>query len=172
MPSFWKHVNQVLREADIIIEAAFENLTVKPNGFDAYENRSFFSKLSVDFDAHAWVSRASDAVEVTSFIMKDVLTIFNTRAVDSADARELIDNAYSYSIMSLEKTGLDLYKNNVDLADAIESGNEILFYKTDGYFLIPETAIFAELAERNSTVIGPHSTRDEIYEFLLNEINQ
>ena len=79
-----------------------------------------------------------------------------------------VKNIYTKLVESLRNTFDTLYIDNEDLEAAVKSGHEILFYKTDGYYMIPYSEV--QLHMTMAGLEGTHYNRQQRYDWLLEQI--
>lgn len=79
-----------------------------------------------------------------------------------------VKNAYDKLAESLRVTFDTTYLDNADLEAAVKSGNEILFYRTGGYYMIPYSMVQEKMKEAG--LPGTHYNRQERYDWLLEQI--
>jgi hypothetical protein len=66
----------------------------------------------------------------------------------------------------------DLYENNNGLDKAIKSKNEILIYKSDGYYMLPLVAVRQMLINDGELgqIEAENLTKDDLYQKLIDKI--
>jgi hypothetical protein len=117
------------------------------------------------FNTRMWVKdQSGSAATVTNNVIESV----------GLDGISAFENAPAYKVLidGLRSTAEDLYIDTRNLADAITSGNEIMFYESGGYYLVPEETV-AEEAERDGADVKNSVDVDstqKVYEYLLTKL--
>lgn len=128
---------------------------------------TIFSELHHTYGVytHTWVSNEQgDSERVTLQAVKDTVDHYE----------DVFGSASPYKILlwGLRDTAKDLYVDTRNLAEAITTGNEIMFYESNGYYLVPEETV-AEEANRDGVdvknSIGVASTQN-VYEYFLSKM--
>lgn len=78
------------------------------------------------------------------------------------------DKVYYTLRAALKHVFEECYSNNENLAKAAESRNEIFFYKTEGYYLVPAEIVMAQYKKEK----GERPTRNDAYDYLIDLINK
>jgi hypothetical protein len=71
---------------------------------------------------------------------------YTETAARNCSDRNILKMKHADLIHAMKRFALDYYKNNESLPDAIRSRNEIFFYDSDGYILVPFSNIHPESA--------------------------
>lgn len=117
-----------------------------------------FDQLSKRIMGHQWVKNVNDHGEDTTL---SVISELDTEMFNS------IRNVYAKLVNALQKVISKLYVDNEDLHKAVLSGNEILFYRTNGYYLVPYDIVTEEMDKQNLGI----KNRLDRFRFLMNDIN-
>lgn len=117
------------------------------------------------FNTRIWVEdQGAGAERITNYVIKGLGLEDISAFEDSTPYKVLLDG--------LEKTAKDLYFDTRNLADAITTGNEIMFYESGGYYLVPEKVV-AEEAERDGADVKNSmdvASTQKVYEYLLTKL--
>jgi hypothetical protein len=156
-------IDSVEQQADIY-ETLVKNCSLKKA--DEEQLAIIFDKLNALYKSEPtnWVhDLTGDASEITEQVVK------KTRLKGIFPSKD--SDPYQVLRQGLKETGLELYLNCKRLPDAISSGNEIAFYESDGYYLIPETLVLEEIKkeeEKNSNFKNRNfSLISQIYDYIL-----
>lgn len=129
--------------------------------------KSIFEKLCLSYgqSTRTWVNNENgDSERVTLSIAKDAMEHFE----------DIFAGASPYKILlsGLRDTAKDLYIDTKSLAAAITSGNEIMFYESDGYYLVPEETVAEEASRDGVDVKNSTDARSsqKLYEYLLSKL--
>lgn len=129
--------------------------------FTRQKYESIFAELRHTYghSTRTWVNNENgDSERVTLQAVKD--------SVDHHE--DVFGSASPYKILlsGLRDTAKDLYLDTRNLAEAITAGNEIMFYESDGYYLVPEETV-AEEASKDG--VDDASTQ-KVYEYFLSKM--
>jgi hypothetical protein len=151
-----------------IIESAVSKAGDNDHYFTPHIISSIFNNLSLitKNKSHEWVYDLDGTS--TEDLMSAIRKVLTAEMYEKHIANSHID-FYHLFIDALEKTAKFLYKDTEELPRAISSGNEILFYKSAGYYSVPVDVIYEEMVKRKEPIPSRYHV-EEIYNFLLDEI--
>jgi hypothetical protein len=141
------------------IGAEFKRMNDAPKP-DAGSIGQLFQDISYEMTPATWVANRNDAGEDMT-----LQTISNQ---PPAAMWSQVKNAYGKLVQSLHNAFDTLYLDNEDLEAAVKSGHEILFYRTDGYYMVPYSMVQEEMEKAG--LKGTHFNRQERYDWLMKQI--
>jgi len=123
----------------------------------------FIEDLAWKISPAQWVSNRNDQGE-------DITLRTVSEQQDYKEIFSQVKGLYDRLVESFRFTFDTLYIDNENLNAAVKSKNEILFYQTDGYYMIPYSEV--QLRMTMAGLDGTHFNRQERYDWLLEQIKK
>jgi hypothetical protein len=142
----------------------------KEAGFNGTGNELSYSNIKQLFQwlsqngasAAAWARSNGDAEQQTLHAFRYVLG----EGLNLSDHK---DELHHILIHALALTGSHLYQANTELANALDSMNEILIYKSKGFYMVPRDVVWDEV--RKAKIPEIENRYDAgLYDYLLEKI--
>jgi hypothetical protein len=118
---------------------------------------------------HDWIVSGDDAETRDAFLR--AIKINNDDEIDAPfDASIEGHDVHEMLMRALSDSGMNLY-DSTNLHRAIKDGNEIIFYKSKGYFAVPLDLVLKEMIDGGERGIGSLTNYSKAYNFLMDRIH-
>jgi hypothetical protein len=152
-----------LEQSNDIYDELIKKYNLDKSNLDKLYTIFYLMDKKYKSNASRWIENLTgDANEITDEIIK------NSKLKDSF----LKSDTTPYEVLrrGLKETGEKLYISNDGLSRAISSGNEILFYKSGGYYLIPVQTVVQKIQNDNKNNGIQKLEIPTIYEYILSKL--